>query len=168
MRSHRFLALAAYLIGAALILVPLGDAALSISPLRVGEVRWRFGAVGMLANAFLLPNAGMLLLLATAIAYGHMWFRRTIGIVAFVGLGLTLLGITVFALDAIQLQATVPPEVRRQLWVAAGSAGVKLVLETVILLAIGLAGVAAWRTRASKNPDVAPLLVTDQGASAKR
>ena len=168
MRSYRFLALAAYLVGASLILIPLADAILSIAPFQIGEVRWRFGAAGMLANAFLIPNAGLLLLLATAVAAGHTLFRRVVGIAAFVGVGLAVIAIGVFVLDTIQMQANIRPDIRRQLWLAAASGGMKMLLETMVLFVLGLAGMSGSRAKDTRNADITPLLVSDQAAPAQR
>src|SRR5205823_5520033 len=101
----RGLSLAAYLVGGAMVLLPLVDASLSITPFQLTDVHWRFGASGLVANAMLMPTAGLLLLLVTAIWYGHARVRRTLGAAAFVAMAFCVLTFAMFTLDAVQTHA---------------------------------------------------------------
>ena len=164
MQKHRGLALSAYLVGATLIIIPLVDALLSISPLRFGDYRWRFGAVGMLANALLIPNAGFLLLLATAIIYSHTTFRRILGIVALVGATVFVFTIGLFALDALQTRPAVQPAMTLSFTVATLSAFTKMILGTTLLFVVGLTGTRDSGVRDTQSP---PLLVGDRAFALK-
>jgi hypothetical protein len=158
MQRYRYLAWGAYLVGAALILFPVFDAFVSIFPLRFGEFRWRYGASAMLANAFLIPNAGLLVLLATAISYGHATFRRVLGVVAIAGAVTWLVMIGMFALDSIQTRAVVHAEMLRSFSLASWSAVGKMLLSTATMLALGLAGFGKPKGEAAATPGHAPLL----------
>ena len=159
MPNHRALAVAAYLVAASLILVPLLDATLAISPMRPTDFRWRFGATGVLSNAVMTPNAGVLLLLITAISYGHANFRRTIGALAFVAAAFWTVAISMFVLDALQMQPSVPAEMKTSFTVASSLALAKMVVDGTVLLALGFVGVRkSSGAAASSEP---PLLMAD-------
>src|SRR5437762_3646353 len=140
-RTTRGLSVAAYLVGGTLMLLPLVDASLSIAPFTPGEVRWRFGAAGLMASALLLPNAGLLLLLATAIVNGHTVVRRVVGILALAGAVVCVLGTLLFILDAIQTRPQVRPGMTTSFIVASVVAVMKLLIAAATQVAIGLVGV---------------------------
>lgn len=167
MPRHRGLALGAYLVGAALILLPLFDASISISPPRFDDVRWRFGAAGLLANALLIPNSGLLLLLITAISYEHTTFRRAVGVLALIGVAVWLAAIGVFALDALQTRVAVRPEMSASFKVASWSAIGKMLVEAATLTVLGFVGVYDVKSRQGRTPDASPLFAVDQMAARK-
>lgn len=162
MQRHPGLAAAAYLVGATLILIPLLDAAASVSPPFPGDFRWRFGAAGLLANALLIPNLGVLLLLVTAIGYGHSTFRRVVGVFAFIGVALCVTGIVMFALDALQTRPAVRPEMNASFAVASASAIAKMVLGAVTLFVLGLVGVRKTSGREGGSVQVPGLLFAEK------
>src|SRR5258705_528621 len=86
--------------------------AISLYPWRPSDAHWRFGAVGMLSNALLIPTAGLLVALATALVLNHTMLQRAIGVVGLVVAGLCVVALAMFALDSIQTRAAVPPEMR--------------------------------------------------------
>ena len=100
MNRYRYLALPAYLAAAALILIPFTDAALSLYPWRPGVAQWRFGAVGLMSNAFMIPTAGLLIMLTTALVLGHWRTLRVLGLVCGVAALFTGMSIGLFGLDA--------------------------------------------------------------------
>ena len=151
MQRHRGLPLGAYLVGATLVVIPLFDAMLSISPAQPGDFRWRFGAAGLVANATMIPEAGLLLLLLTAIGYQHTMFRRVLGVLAFVGALACALTIGLFALDALQTRPAVRPEMMTSFVVAGISAIFKLLIAAVTLVVLGIVGVSGSREARSEK-----------------
>lgn len=141
----RSIAWSAYAVAAALILFPLGDALLTLYPWNAGEARWRFGAAGVLANALLLPLAGLLIALLTAWATENRIFARVIGfLAAFAGVG-WVAALILFALDALQTRAMVNPAMLASFNAAAIGGGVKGLILAAILGVIGVAGMQAGR-----------------------
>lgn len=143
MLNSRNLSLPAYLVAIAMILIPLADSFTTLFPWNVGDSRWRFGAVGLISNALMIPLAGLLVAVTVA------WFReqrfvlRAIGVLGFLGALLCVLALVSFALDALQTRAQVRSEMRLSFDVASITAAVKMVLAGATLTAFGLAG---WRS----------------------
>ena len=160
MPNHRGLMLGAYLVAASLVFVPLLDVSLAITPMRVADFRWRFGAAGLLANAVIIPQAGVLLLLATAISHGHATFRRILGGLALVAAALWLGTMPLFVLDALQMRPSVRAEMQTSITVATGLAMLKMAINTTVMTVLGLIGIRASRSSegASGGPE---LLVAD-------
>jgi hypothetical protein len=159
MPNHRWLATAAYLVAGSLIFAPLLDATLGISPMHPMEFRWRFGAIGVLANAVIVPNAGILLMLITAISYRHANFRRALGVLALLAAAGWVVAIGLFVLDALQMRASVPAAMKASFTLAGALAIVKMVVDATVLAALGLVGVRGRGTDVSA--DERGLLVAD-------
>ena len=68
MNNYRSLAPGAYVVAFLLFFIPFFDASLSLAPWNLASSQWRFGAFGLLSNALMLPAAGTLIAVATAIA----------------------------------------------------------------------------------------------------
>jgi hypothetical protein len=161
MTTARRIAWPAYLVSALLIAAPFADASTNIFPWHPGDARWRFGAIGVFTNASILPVLGVLLLLAVAVGAGHRGFRKVLSVVAFVVAAAGILATGLFVLDALQTQSAVRPELRLSFAVAAITAGVKLLVTSVIMLAIGLSARVGRDERAeakTKRPGSEPLL----------
>ena len=112
---------AAYVVSAALILFPLTDTFTSLYPWNIGEPRWRFGAVGLLSSALLIPMLGVLVALVTATVLEQRMARRVLGILCIAGAVVCLGALGSFALDALQPRAAVRPEMQLSFKVAAVS-----------------------------------------------
>lgn len=147
MLQSRQLAWPAYLVAAAMILIPLADAMTSLWPWNVGDARWRFGAVGLVSNALLIPSLGLLLAFVVAASRGQRLLVRSIGIMGFVGAGLCVLAIVFFALDALQTRSQVRPNMLVSFNVASITAALKTALAGATFLAFGFSG---WRS--SRGP----------------
>ena len=143
MQRHRSLIAAAYVVGIALVVVPFADAAITVLPFRPDDVRWRFGVIGVLANALLIPDAGLLLLLTTAILAGHTRARTVLGVLAVIGVVGCVAAIGLFSLDAVQTRAVVRPGMGVPFAVASVSAVVKLLLATATLVVLSVVGLRA-------------------------
>ncbi|HEX6560185.1 MAG TPA: hypothetical protein VF021_12000 [Longimicrobiales bacterium] len=150
MNRYRHLALPAYLVAAALVFIPIFDASMSVWPWRPGVEQWRFGALGLLSNAFMIPAAGLLIVLATALLLGHWRTLRAFGFVCAAGALLTMLFLVLFALDAVQTSASVGPEANASFVAASYTAAAKLLLAAVTLAGFAVAGL---RTRIERPRD---------------
>ena len=111
--SHFFyLAWSAYPLAALLIAAPLLDLVTTILPFRVGEPTWRYGSAGLLATALLTPILGGLLAGVAAAVLGHrrvQWVLTSVS--AFLSIAI-LSALAMFILDALQVRASVIPEVK--------------------------------------------------------
>jgi hypothetical protein len=145
MTRYRHLALPAYSVAAALLLIPLTDAALSLWPWRLGTAQWRFGAIGLFSNALMIPAAGLLIILATSLTLDHWRTLRVFGAICAAGALLTFTSVFLFALDAIQTRASVNPQARLSFDVASLTAVGKLLLGTLALTGFAIAGLRTKR-----------------------
>jgi len=152
MERPRGLALAIYLVGGTLTILPVLDAWMAVTPVHMDDVRWRFGAAGLAANSLVLPSVGLLLLLATSLVYGHTALRRIVGIVALVGALVFCVGIVFFVLDAVQTRPDVRPAMSGSFLLASSSAVVKMLIAALTFSAVGLAGVHGMRAKESPRP----------------
>jgi hypothetical protein len=150
MTESRQFAWPAYLVSAALVVVPLSDVLTSLYPWRVLDPRWRFGAVGLVSSSLLIPTAGLLVALVTAAACDHRVARKIIGVVGIVASTIALAALLIFALDALQTRATVPQPMRLSFHVASTAAAIKTLIAGASLLAIGLAALRAGKARSSR------------------
>lgn len=151
MLNSRFLAWPAYLVSVAMMLIPLADAWTTLYPWNPGDARWRFGAVGLVSNALMIPLAGLL------VAFTMAWLReqrivmRVISILGFLGVLLCAIALGSFALDALQTRSQVRPEMRLSFNVASVTAAIKMLLSGATLAAFGLAGWGASRVSPRKS-----------------
>ena len=162
MNRYRFFAWPAYLVGVSLILIPLIDVTAQTWPLNLGNEQWRFGAIGLLSNAFIVPAAGILVVLGVAIALEHYRVVRVAGWLCAAGAALTALTLGLFALDAIQTRVNVRPEAMFSFTVASATAMGKMTLAIVTLVAFAMAGVRSARAAGAQRIDrtAAPLAAT--------
>ncbi len=101
MHRFRLLGLPAYLVAAGVIFIPLVDASMSVWPWRPFVVQWRFGAIGLLSNAFMITAIGLLIVLATALLLGHWRTLRVFGVICALGAVVVAVSMGLFALDAV-------------------------------------------------------------------
>ena len=98
---------AGYFLAFLLIVTPAIDYATNITPWRPGSVDWRYAAVGLLSGFLLTPLLGMALASLLA-ATGQRRARVVVGIVnVLCAAGLVIL-IPLYALDFLQVRASVP------------------------------------------------------------
>ena len=154
---NRHFARAAYVVGLALILIPMFDAGTSILPFRFGEARWRYGSVGLLSNSLLIPMAGVLIVFAVATTHNHRRALRALGAGAAVSSVLCVLAIFLFALDAVQSRAGLRPEMQTAFIVGSSTAAAKLLIGALAFGFFALAGLkrpAGETGRAMKRDQV--------------
>lgn len=137
-----------YIVAALLIVLPLADTLLSVWPIRVGDVSWRFGAAGLFSRALMTPMLGLLLVLAIALMSGHRRVTRGVAVVGGLTV-LTILGTSImFLLDAVQMRTQVRAEAKTTFDVASLVAIAKYGLAMLASLAFAI---PAWK--ASRKTD---------------
>jgi hypothetical protein len=149
-QSYRPFLKALYPVGALLILTAVSEPAMQIWPFRFGEVRWRFGAVGLMSGAVVGVIFGLVWIMAVAAMLDHRKTLRTASAVCgVIGLVLTAVALA-FALDFLQVRNSVNPNYRGALDMTVLRA--MAVLGLSIPAALGL-GIGGWRsTRVSGRP----------------
>jgi len=98
-----------YLIMAVTSILPLIDLLMAISPMHLGTVMWRFGAVGLVSSAVGAPLLVLTLVYALALLCGDRKVVITVGVIAALVALLMLLGAGSFTLDALQMKGRVNP-----------------------------------------------------------
>ena len=158
MTQSRQIAWPAYLVSIALIAIPLVDTFTSLYPFHIGDARWRFGAVGLVSNALLLPVAGMLVAYVTAITLDQRLVRRVIGFAGYASAALCLAALILFGLDALQTRAAVRPERVASFNVAAITAALKTLLAGSTFLAFGVSALRGGFSPKKKRSDSEEIL----------
>ncbi len=139
----RALILSLYVVAAAFILPSLMEFMLVSYPYRVGAAQWRFGALGLLFNSVLFsPIIGIALASVVAVMLEQRMVARILAIVGGVLALFMLIGLPFFALDFLQLRASVNPQAKRAFDFTSLKAGLTggLLFLTALSVAIG-----AWR-----------------------
>jgi hypothetical protein len=158
METNKNIAFPGYLISLMLFALPLFDNLTSVWPPRLGEERWRFGAVGSLSNVTLLPLIGILFAIAIAIMLNHRRTRRVIGgLCAFFAVVLAAL-LVIFVLDFFQMRTQIRPQFKHVIDVASATSLVKqtfTILALTLLSWVGLSG-----RKAMTKEKVAPTTTT--------
>jgi hypothetical protein len=150
-----------YLLAVILIVMPLVDAAVSITPFHPRNVQWRFGAVGLFTNTLLTPGLGFMLAVVTAAVLQHLRTQRVLAIVAWIGV-VVLLGLLVmFTLDALQTRAMVRPEMMRPFILASTVAACKLVLWTITFAVFARASRVPKASRRGAESAAPAMLIRD-------
>lgn len=133
---------AGYLVALLLVVVPVADALARTWPVRIGDERWRFGTMGIVLNAMVTPLLGVFLAMVTAALLEHGRTLQVIAVVTLVAAAAALAGIIGFALDYIQLRASVTDEALAGFDAAARKAILVGLLGGGVTLALGISG---WR-----------------------
>jgi len=139
------LAGAAYLVGATTVVLPPADTLLQLMPPRLGEVSWRFGAMGLLADTFAASLLGLLALYGVALFLAQPRMVRALSVLSALGAVLLVALLGLFALDALSMRAVAVSGAKRDFDVATVQASVKTVLGLLALVGLGIGG---WRTSA--------------------
>src|SRR4051812_33829499 len=92
-----------YLVAFSLAVIPPIDALMQTAPLRLGDLRWRWGTFGLLTNAMMLPMVGLLMALVVSSMFEQRMFQRVLGVITAVMALLAIAGLCLFALDSLQL-----------------------------------------------------------------
>ena len=141
-RATDHLVSAAYVLAALLVVFPGVDYLANTWALRLGDLQWRYGTEGLLAGFLLTPFLGVGLACGLAAWRGHTRLLTTLGLLMLVAAVLLVLVCGDFALNALQLRHSAPPDALARFEV--GTA--KTVLEYALVVAAFLfSGVAALR-----------------------
>ena len=151
MESNKLLARPGYLLAAMLFLIPLTDSLMSVWPIRLGEERWRFGAIGSLSNITLIPLLAMLLALAIAIMSDHRRFRRVLGWLSAVFAVTVACMAVLFILDFFQARTQVRPQFQGAMDMATTVALIKLAGTIIVLALIARAGLSGPKAIVRKD-----------------
>jgi hypothetical protein len=142
----------AYVVLGLSLLFAIADFLLAVTPLHPGTVMWRFGAVGLGANAVMTPLLLLVFIYALALSVED---RAVIGVIC----GLSALATIVllaasgtFALDALQMKSRVQPGALDKFTSASAQAVVKLLLEAI---ACAVLAVSAFRANRRPRRDAA-------------
>ncbi|CAN5606204.1 hypothetical protein BH23GEM9_BH23GEM9_23090 [soil metagenome] len=127
-----------YLVALLSMLAPPLDLVFSMPAIELSNVRWRFGAVGLLTGAVLFPMLGLLIALMTSVACGHrIMYRIWMGLGA-TGMLVLIASAGLFSLDALQVRQDVNALVLRRFDLTV----VKALLTQ--LVQIGILGALLW------------------------
>jgi len=165
---NRHLGRGLYVVGAALILIPMFDAGTSVLPFRFDEARWRYGAVGLLSNSLLIPLAGVAMVFAVAHVLGHRPAQRILGIIAAISSVLCLVATVSFALDALQSQSGIKPELHLAFVVGSSTAAVKLLIGAAAFALFALSGLKRSSGDATKPAKRDQVLIGDLPKPARK
>jgi hypothetical protein len=150
-----------YLIAFILIVLPLVDAAVTVTPFHPRNVQWRFGAIGLLTNTMLTPAFGFMVAVVTAATLQHVRTQRVLAILSWIAV-VVLLGLLVtFALDALQTRAMVRPEMMRPFVLASTIAACKMVLWLIAFIVFARASRVPRASRRASEAAAPSMLIRD-------
>jgi hypothetical protein len=133
-----------YLIAASLVVFPLYEAiANNLLPIRLGDVRWRFGAFGVVSPVLLVVALGVMLVFWVANTYEHRGAQVVLGVGAVFLAALLLGAVGIFALDTVQVRGAVRPEAASAFHAASIVAAFRATLCAVAFGGLGVAAVRA-------------------------
>lgn len=164
------LRIAAYVILLTAIAFGLADLLLSVQPMRPGAVQWRFGVVGLAANAVVAPLVLLLLLATYAWWMGDRRVLMSTSVISGLLVLLLVLGIGAFVLDGLQMRRQVRPEALPRFDTATVQALGKMLLASIGagLLSVGAFQAArALRAVTVQRQHAAPTLIVGTGASSR-
>jgi hypothetical protein len=164
MESLRRLSMAAYVVAAVFLLSPLVDVVTNVYPTDIGNMQWRFGAIGILSNYLISGVFGLLLATLVAAFLGHRGVLRTSAVIDLVVAALLLALMLLFALDVLQLRQTVRPEAGEMFKIGALKASLKLLMTAAALAVLGVRALKASREGmdARRGGKDAPLIVREE------
>lgn len=148
---------AAYLLAALLVVVPIGDYIASIWVLRTGDpLQWRYGSEGLLASFLITPCLGLALAIAVATWRGNVRLLMLIGSVM-VLVGVLLVPVCGdFALNALQLRRSAPPDAVARLEMGTAKTILEYVFVAIVLVFGGFSARRAGRTLSSEPRETRP------------
>ena len=159
MNGHRSgdlesLANPSYLLALLLVVTPLVDLIANVWPIRLGDVGWRYGAVGVASGYVITPLLGIALACFIGVALRQrVVLRALVGVCLAVAVVLVIASID-FVMDAMQLRHTVPATTPLARWsfdVGAAKALFKHLSGAVALVWLGLGTRRALRSISSVN-----------------
>lgn len=134
---------AVYAVALILLVSPLVDLIGAVWPPRMGEVSWRFGAFGLTTSALVSPILGFAMLKVAGVLLEHRNVVRAVAVIDLILLFVLLVGLAFFALDFVQLRATLATSSLPQYDLAGSKAALNGLLELIVLGWMGVAGLRA-------------------------
>ena len=141
--STRALGQAAYVLGLMILAFNSLDFGANVWPWQPGSIQWRFGAVGLFAGPLASLVLGVFLLMAGAWTLKHRRIRRTLAILSGLVVILLILTMVAFALDAVQMRASVREETQGPLSSVVVQAALKYL---IIILTLTALSWLSWAT----------------------
>lgn len=141
-----------YLFGIALILHAVIDLSTTVWPVRITEMAWRYGFLGLGAGYLQTPMLGLLLIAATALWQGDLGLARGVGTALMVSAVVLLLAVALFVLDVVQVRQLQVAEAQTGVLYGGLLQAVKYVLASIILAAMGLGFIQSVKTARSQVP----------------
>lgn len=143
--TRRLLYVAAFL----LIVIPFLQAGQQLWPLKLGDIRWRFGAANAMSSVLLLPFLGMMIVTVIARATESTGMARVMGALAALFVIGLLGSLVLFAMDALQLKSIVTS----QMMEGFQTTSFRVVLVTVIFtVAFSMLMMAAFKSSRGSFP----------------
>lgn len=134
---------ATYLVGMLLIVSAVSEPLIRSWPVRFGDLKWRFGAVGLFADAFVGVIFGLVWLMAVATILDHRRTLRTLSVLNLLFAVTLSVLITSFGLDFLQVRSGVNPQLRGALDITVFRALATMALSILTAALLGLSG---WRS----------------------
>ncbi len=154
----RGLAWPVYFVAFLLVAISKMDYLSNVWPLRLGDVQWRYGSIGLLAGFLLTPLLGFLMAMVAAAILDHRIVLRVISIVGLLTGAFLLLAVPLFSLDALQLRGTVPSDASSLYDVGSLKAFIKQLTIGVAFGWLGWAGIRATKDSGRKKRQTSPPL----------
>jgi hypothetical protein len=147
MPNFRKISASAYMVAFLLVSIPFFDVAVTLAPWHPSISQWRFGALGLTCNALMIPAAGGLVAVVTAVMSEMERTRKWIGRVSWLMAILCVIAIMVFALDAVQASPKIVPAMMLSYRISVITATIKWFFGALTFALFGMAcGIPAPRT----------------------
>lgn len=137
---------AAYVIGPLLMLVPLVDAMTVLFAPNLFELRWRFGAAGIMSSALMTPLFGLFVVIAAALLLEHRRLARALGWLSLAAGVMILAGTVVFVMDFAEIRHLAARGSQGEITVASLKALVKMLIALAAAVSLGFITLRATRT----------------------
>jgi hypothetical protein len=139
----RWAVVALYAFAFTLFFWPVTDLVTNALPLQLGNVRWRYGFLGLLGSYLLTPSVGIFVASGVAYALRHRRTLRVLSVLELIIAIALLAAMAMFVLDLMQVRGTRPEEARAATLVGGV---ITLCKEGTAAGVLAILGVGAWRT----------------------
>ncbi|MBE0593881.1 MAG: hypothetical protein IH616_15925 [Gemmatimonadales bacterium] len=153
-----------YCVAVTLIVLPLVDLVANVWPFAPAEAAWRYGTLGLFSGFLLTPLLGFLMAVLMAAHQGHRVMLRTSAWILLAAAVACLACVVLFALDVLQVRASVPAEARTTFDIGAAKAELKYLAVSVALVWLWVGGrrAACSSSRRGRSTEPGPQVVARQ------